>query len=270
MNLLFAINSTFFNQLKTTLYSIFENNSHTFDIYVLNNDLTADQISELERFCTRFDAQLYPVNVPADWFADAPVSKRYPETIYYRLLAHSLLPQEVTRILYLDADILCINSLAKIYQTDVSDYLYAACYHPSVTGVTDTVNKIRLGTYENKGYYNSGVLLMNLENIRRTVFKEDVYRYIADNALTLLLPDQDVLNGLYGKDTLPLTDTLYNYDVRYYTIYKMLSEGEATLDWIMEHTVFLHYCGKNKPWQPKNTSKFAVLYKHYRQKALRI
>ncbi|EKU16813.1 glycosyl transferase family domain protein [Streptococcus intermedius BA1] len=36
---------------------------------------------------------------------------------------------------------------------------------------------------------------------------------IAQNRFKLFLPDQDVLNALYGHLTLQIPDELYNYDV---------------------------------------------------------
>lgn len=46
-----------------------------------------------------------PVVVGEEAFEDAPTTDRYPETIYYRLLAHEYLPKELDKILYVDADI---------------------------------------------------------------------------------------------------------------------------------------------------------------------
>ncbi|OTE83185.1 UDP-galactose--LPS alpha1,2-galactosyltransferase WaaW, partial [Escherichia coli] len=89
-------------------------------------------------------------------FKTAPVSDRYPESIYYRLLAQNYLPQQVEKILYLDADILCINDLRPLYELTLGDFLYAAASHSKLTEVTTVINKVRLRNYESEGYYNSG------------------------------------------------------------------------------------------------------------------
>ncbi len=85
-----------------------------------------------------------------------------------------------------------------------------------------------------------------------------------------MLPDQDVFNALYGSQTLPLDDRIWNYDSRHYTNYKVKDAGNADMDWVMEHTVMLHFCGKNKPWKKSYSGRFAALYKHYRRQALLI
>lgn len=107
-------------------------------------------------------------------FEDAPTTNRYPETIYYRLLAHEYLPQDLDKILYVDADILCLNDMVALYEMDLEDKLYAAASHTSDGNISNLVNKLRLRNFEAESYFNSGVLLMNLEAIRQSVFRKDI------------------------------------------------------------------------------------------------
>ena len=129
--------------------------------------------------------------------------------------------------------------------------------------ITGPMNRIRLSAYETEGYYNSGVLLMNLPLIRRDVRAQDIFGYVEANRARLVLPDQDILNGLYGERILPMDEYRFNYDARRYNQYLLASQGELTMDWVMEHTAILHFCGKRKPWKKDYTGRFAALYKHY-------
>lgn len=266
MNLLFSINDKFVTQLSTVLLSIKLNTKpQDFHIYVLQKEKLA-RTADLEKVCTRLGMHYHPVLVDDNLFARAPVTDRYPTTIYYRLLAHELLPKELHKILYLDADILCINDLTSFYETDLDGYLYASAIHTELTNTTDVINKIRLQNFDADGYYNSGVLLMNLDSIRQRVDSADIFAYIRSHAHTLLLPDQDVLNALYGRQIKSVPDQLYNFDTRKGRVYETISFGEWTLDWVMSNTVILHYCGRDKPWLPeKNTGRFTALYKNYFQ-----
>ena len=83
-----------------------------------------------------------------------------------------------------------------------------------LTEVTTVINKVRLKNYESEGYFNSGVLLMNLTQLRQEVKEKEIAAFIQKNQLNLFLPDQDILNGLYGDRILGIPDQLYNYDVR--------------------------------------------------------
>lgn len=264
MDLLFSINDKFVAQLATTLLSI-KLNSHLqeVNVYVLQEQKLA-RTADLERFCKQLGMNYLPVLVDQDLFKNAPVTDRYPTTIYYRLLAHELLPKSVHKILYLDADILCINDIAQLYDTQIDDYLYASAIHTELTNTTEVINKIRLQNFDADGYYNSGVLLMNLDRVRKEVRDEDIFDYIRTH--TLLLPDQDVLNALYGRYIKSIPDQLYNFDTRKGRIYETISFGEWTLDWVIKNTVILHYCGRDKPWlTEKNTGRYTALYKQYFQ-----
>ena len=183
--------------------------------------------------------------------------------MYYRLLAPFLLPGEIKRILYLDPDILVINPLRPLWETDMEGRLFAAAAHTGKTELVNSVNKLRLGTGQD--YYNSGVLLMDLKAGRQDISPKEVYNFVEQHRRELLLPDQDILNVLYGERILPLEDVLWNYDARNYSSYVLRSGGLWDMEWVMEHTAILHFCGKEKPWKPNYRRRFGVLYRHYMQ-----
>lgn len=264
INLLFSIDDNFIDQLKTTIFSIYENSQkNDYTVYILQkNELL--NTPHLKDFFASLNMKYVPIILGNEsLFNNAPISKRYPETIYYRLLAHKYLPQELEKILYLDADILCINDITPLYNMELADNLYGASSHQGLTELTDAINKVRLDTYDNEGYFNSGVLLMNLSQIRQKVNENDIFDTIQKRGDYLLLPDQDILNALYGKYTTAIPDEIYNYDTRKSLIYQALSTGKWDLNWVIQNTVFLHFCGKDKPWIPSYNGNFRDLYKHY-------
>ena len=138
-----------------------------------------------------------------------------------------------------------------------------AAAHTGKTELANSVNRMRLNS--GSDYYNSGVLLMDLAAARREIDPEEIFRYVAEHKKELLLPDQDLLNALYGRRILPLDDALWNYDARNYNNYLLRSGGEQDTDWVMAHTAILHFCGKAKPWKPGYVYRFGVLYHHYAQ-----
>ncbi|MGY4104991.1 glycosyltransferase family 8 protein [Ignavigranum ruoffiae] len=269
MNLLFSIDDNFVDQMLTTLYSISCHHQEKMSVYILQKE-ALKETDKITDFINKLGYDYQPIIIGQTGFSDAPTTDRYPETIYYRLLAHEFLPEDLDRILYLDADILCINDFSNLYKLDLGLNLYAAASHTKVGNLLNKFNQKRLGLAEVTEYFNSGVLLMNLKQIRQQVRREDIFAFIEDNYRTLFLPDQDVLNGLYGPEIISLPDEVYNYDTRYGFIYESLSRGEWNSDWVMVHTVFLHFCGRNKPWIPKVADGLALLYKHYQAQAQKI
>lgn len=264
INILVTLDENYIPPLRAMLKSMFISNpGETFRVYMIHGGISQDAIRQLNNFCVYHGDELMPILVEDNAFAQAPVFRYYTKEMYYRLLACKLLPETMSRILYLDPDTLIINPLRELYETDLSGYLFGGCRHIGITGISEHVNKIRLNTYETEGYFNSGVLLMNLDKQRETIREADIYEYVSDHKNELILPDQDILNGLYGENIRPLDDSLYNYDARRYESYRMASLGEKDLEWVINNTAIIHFCGKNKPWRGPNRSRFGILYKHY-------
>lgn len=266
MNILVTLDKNYLEPLKVLITSLLLNNpGEFFDIYVASDDLTDDDLADVQRLCSRYESRIYLIRVEDDLFANAPTLRYYSRAMYYRLLAAQMLPKELDRILYLDPDMLVINPIRPLYETDMGDNLYAACIHKGLVNISKPVNQVRLSTYESEGYYNSGMLLMNLPAIREKVHASDIFAYAEKNRQLLVLPDQDILNGLYGKRILSLDERLWNYDIGGYSEYLLSSTGEKDINWVMQNTAILHFCGKRKPWHKSAHGRFTSLYKHYMQ-----
>ena len=264
MELLVTVDKNYILPLQVMLTSLYMNNpGEDVELYLLHSRLQEKELEPLEKQCGRLGYKFFPVKIEDSWFSQAPVTKQYPREMYYRLLAPCFLPQKLHRILYLDPDILVINSLKPLWETDMKGRLFAAAAHTGKTNLANNINQVRLGT-TNK-YFNSGVLLINLDQGRKEILPEEIFRYAGEHAKELLLPDQDILNAVFGSRTLELDDYLWNYDARNYSTYLLRSGGVCDMDWVMGNTGILHFCGKTKPWQAGYIHRFGILYKHYMQ-----
>ena len=186
---------------------------------------------------------------------------------YYRLLSPLILPRELKRVLYLDPDILIINPLRALWELDLQGKAFAAAAHTGLTEMANGINQVRLETEH--VYFNSGMMLTDLEAARGLVAAEDVFGCVSAREKDLILPDQDVCNILYGRQTMSIDDAVWNYDVHNYSKYLIRSGGKCSLDWVMQNTAVLHFCGKNKPWQEGYKNPFGMLYLHDQNLTLR-
>ena len=264
MELLVTVDKNYIQPLQVMLTSLYMNNpGEDVELYLLHSKLQEKELEPLEKQCGRLGYKFFPVKIEDSWFSQAPVTKQYPREMYYRLLAPCFLPQKLHRILYLDPDILVINSLKPLWETDMKGRLFAAAAHTGKTNLANNINQVRLGTTHK--YFNSGVLLINLDQGRKEILPEEIFQYAGEHAKELLLPDQDILNAVFGSRTLELDDYLWNYDARNYSTYLLRSGGVCDMDWVMGNTGILHFCGKTKPWQAGYIHRFGILYKHYMQ-----
>ena len=268
IQLLCALDANYLPQLRVLLTSIRLNNpGETFGLYLMHSGLPERELEGLERWCGEAGWEFHSVPMDAALFDGAPVTAQYPREMYYRLLAGQMLPDSLSRVLYLDPDILVINPLRELWETDMQGNMFAAAAHTGKTELANNVNRIRLGT--DHDYYNSGVLLIDLERCRSEVSPDELFAFVREHRRELVMPDQDLLNAVYGDSILPLDDALWNYDARNFNNYVLRSTGGQDMSWVMENTAILHFCGKAKPWKPNYIYRFGVLYRHYERLAER-
>ncbi|MBY7145045.1 glycosyltransferase family 8 protein [Virgibacillus sp. NKC19-3] len=268
MNILVTLNSNYIKPLKVMLHSLFVNNQEeAFTVYLMHTSMKEAELSDINQYIVERGHRLVVITVTNDYFQAAPVVKHYTKEMYYRLLAFQFLPSDLDKIVYLDPDILVINEIRTLYDIDISGYLYAAAYH-EVASATE-INKLRLKPYDMDAYYNSGVLVMNLNLQREKIKEQEIFNYVEEHKKRLLYPDQDIINALYSQDIKNLDEVIYNYDPRYYRFYKAVSSGRKDVDYVIHNTCFIHYRGKKKPWHKNYTGKFHSIYKHYEKQALK-
>ena len=259
MNLLFCINRNFLSLLETCLRSVvIRGGYHGYEAYVLHSDLDEQALEPL-RITFQEQVRFHLIRVPEDMFDGFPESRRYPKQIYYRLAAPLLLPRELERILYLDVDTVVINPLGELYETDFEGSYYVGCTH--TRELLTKLNQTRLCSQKAVAYINTGVLLLNLPELRENVRLEQICAYTRERKMALILPDQDILSALYA-DKVKLADTMrFNLSDRILGLYNADPTNEKrNLDWVRQNAVIIHYCGKNKPWKARYTGVLGEFY----------
>lgn len=247
MNILISTNSNYFMATIVMLESLFENNNQEkITVYMLYSNLPENEINSIyELIENKFQGKLILLQVDKKLFKDAPIISRFSEEVYYRLLAQDILPSSIDRVLYLDVDIIVNKSLSKFYNQNFDGNYLVVC-----EGIG--MSKIDKSTYENlnipfdEKYFNSGVILYNLEMLRQNFNIKTFFNYISKKRDVLTMPDQDVLNALF-YDKVKYNDyKLYNYGVIHI-------KSKNDLRFLKENTAIIHYIGNRKPWNYKYT-----------------
>ena len=152
---------------------------------------------------------------------------------------------------------------------NMRDSSVAAVYDSGIIG--DTAPGLDIPTekwlhsigVENGRYFNSGVLLVNLDYWREEGLMSKALDYISKNGSKLVFYDQDVLNALLHDCKLFLP---FRYNVQDGFLRRkrrIRPESIAALDQELLHPVIIHYTGGKKPWQYKSQHPYKGLYFHY-------
>lgn len=257
INILVTLDKNYIPHLNVMLFSLLERNPDChFDVYLLHAALSETDVLSTIRILGA-QGQLHLVCADSLELENAPTTSRYPKEIYYRIFAAQLLPESLDRILYLDPDLIVNGSIQSLYDLPMNDYFFAAASH---TGpFLRKVNGFRLDLEDDAPYINSGVMLMNLEQLRREQAPEEVFSFIETHHSSLILPDQDVISSLYGSKIHALDTYRYNMTERLYQRHAAF-EKDFDLEWVKEHSVIIHYCGRNKPWKENYIGQLDVFY----------
>ena len=257
MNLLVTLNEAYLPYLNTLLISIIRNNpSCQFTVYLLHTSVSQTAVVQTKKILGEH-GNLVMIEATDHGLDNAPTTEQFPREMYYRIFASKYLPGDVDRVLYLDPDIIVNGSLAELYNIPLDGYYFAAASHNGK--VMRFINGKRLDLKKECPYINSGVLLMNLDLLRKEQKYEDVFAYIEKKKSKLLLPDQDVISGLYGERILKLDTYIYNMTDRLYRYDRILGKRRS-FEWFKDNSVIFHYCGKNKPWKKNYSGAFGIFY----------
>lgn len=115
--------------------------------------------------------------------------------MWFRVFLGELLP-DLDRILYVDADTIVMDSLAPLAELELGDAYVAAVRNLFMPEHAD--RPARLGIPPGQVYFNSGVLLLNLDAIRRDDCQRDLLELARSGDERLVFPDQDALNLVLG------------------------------------------------------------------------
>lgn len=176
----------------------------------------------------------------SEYMPEANMSTRFTPACMLRLFA-DLIPDIPDKILYLDTDVLCRTSFKSFYNTDISDV--------EIAGVPDRYGKWFFGNVILHNYLNSGVLLMNMKNIRESGLFEKCRRLCRDKKM--FMPDQTALNKLSVKRKLPRK---YNeqWRIRSDTVFKHFTTFFKFFPYFRSVTV--------KPWEKDKMHQILGIY----------
>ncbi len=261
MNILVTINDKYVKQLNILLNSIqISNRNENFNVYILNRNLTIKHFKEIKKGLDLEKFHINDVKIDEEKIKSLPVYKeKYPVEIYFRIFAAKYLPNDIDRVLYLDSDTIVINKLDTLYNMDFEDNYFIATTH--IKKMLHKFNEIRLGMDKDEPYINTGVLLMNLKELRKIKIEEEVIDFVQRTEKKLILPDQDIISTIYGDKIKLVSDLKYNLGDRNLNFYNLNNpKSKIGIKWICKNTVIIHYFGRNKPWNNGYVGKLGCFY----------
>lgn len=252
INIVCATDDRYAPYCGVMLTSLFENNKDSqVEVYIMiGKPLQEQNQVKFVELAKQYGTKITYCVVNTRFLEQLPINKeninRWSIAIYYRLYAEELLPSTIDKVLYLDCDTIVNSSLKELFDMDW-DGIAVGAVPDMCTEWTEFYD--RLGYDNMKGYFNSGVVLMNLDYWRKHNIGQQCLRWLANHYDILVNPDQDVLNVVLAdkKLTLPVT---YNYQIQLRMPYFFDTFSEALKEEILktDHPIIIHFTSELKPW----------------------
>lgn len=189
-----------------------------------------------------------------DYFLSIRIPPNYPKAIFHRLLIHRFLPN-YEKALYFDVDIIVKKDIAGLFDIDLEGK-YAAVIKELMQ---DGAYCRRLGI-ETVAYFNSGVMVLNLDKMRMDSCEKD-FLDLAQSG-SFWFPDQDILNIRFARSTL-CASPLYNYIIPRYMDRYRNSPRLCPERLMLKNAAVIHFTSA-KPWVDGSVPMAASWRKHYR------
>jgi lipopolysaccharide biosynthesis glycosyltransferase len=256
--------------LATTLRAIVESNrsSWPLEFHVLCDGFCEDTRMKVFNSLPKESAAIrwVPVDVtPFGGFSggfscgDGPSKARHVSKMTYaRLLIPRIFPDTISRVLYLDTDLLVLDDLVPLWETDLGGAVLAAVedlfFHTAF--VTDGLDPELMRAeprYEGlprvRDYFNAGVLLIDLDRWREKRISEKALEYLTRYSESPHM-DQDALNFVCDNLWKKL-DPRWNVQDHQ----KRIGEGRPGI---------VHFVSDSKPWIVRARSPNAGFYDAFR------
>lgn len=185
-----------------------------------------------------------------------PHSRTFPPEAAAPLLLPDVLPPDLERVIFLDADLLVLDDISGLWTRDLSGRALAAVVDPSIPwcrsprGVKGWRDR---GIQRTAAYFNAGVLVVDLESWRRRDMTGRALEYIREVGDGGDFLHQEALNAVAWDDWLPL-EARWNVPAtagRWF--------DPTTADALAEPAI-VHFAGRMKPWRMPSGSRFAAAY----------
>lgn len=264
--IVFAINDVYVKYFLILAVSILENSKGSeYEFNILHKDISEKNQDIIREFIVSKGSKVNFINMNSailnlnmeKYLNDDIEFNHITVEAFFRYFIPELFPQ-YNKVIYLDSDILVLNDLKSLYETDITNYSLAAISDRFIQKVLKT----KMSSFPNenmtvdkyfetklhkktKDYFNSGVLLLNSDKMRRENALQKLLDFTIKNS-PLIFPDQDALNGVFENDVKYLDNKYNGFRIK-----------DKELD-------IVHFVGGQKPWNYSlENNKYFETYWYY-------
>ncbi len=255
VTVVFSANDNHAMLLGVALCSLFENKKGDYPIriFVMDGGISMKNKARLRELEQRYHFAIEYVVPDAKLFEGISTEWR-PIPAYYRVAIGRTLPADCHKALYMDCDIVVKGDIAELFHENlegktiaaVPDY-YQEFWKEKLVGMCQ---ELSVPMPQEFFYFNSGVMLIDLERWRTLDIESKLFAFIRANPDKLWVADQHPLNVVLIGDCTALP-AKYNFDPAPTNLHRL------------REPFIIHFSGGTKPWYRLSALEFRDEYIRY-------
>ena len=275
MNVMYAADDHYAELMGVSMLSLLEQNKQVEEIcfYIVVDHVSPENIAKIQSLVQQYGRKV-------EFFEKPNIKKllgvelktlRWSDSAYSRLFLKELFgdPPFIKKLLYLDCDTLILSSLQELWETDVENFLGAACLE-----CMSNMHKKILGRKKEDNYFNSGVLLLNVDRWVKEDVQTSVIEFIRKHNGKTEYVDQGVINGVVCDrfclvaPRYNLTSLAYDFTYEEMQIYRKPEFGYSRQAWeaAIKNPAVIHFTTSFlsiRPWFEGSKHPYAELWREY-------
>lgn len=253
---IFAADDNYFFPLYISILSLLKtaNKNVAYDIRILHpscfSEINRNSILKLVSIYQHCTATFYNMQ---DTYKETKLSISHITTpTYYRLSLPSIM-NDLDKCIYLDVDIIVKQNLADLFNVNIEQYYIAGVRAPDYLypNIDYTLNELNIPNLDK--YVNAGVLLINLQKMRKDNLEQQFNELLPLNYSS---QDQHIINkACYPNIYIipPIFNAMTKYDLLDDNIYDsrkdlQLAYSKTEWDIARQNPSIIHYADSKKPW----------------------
>ena len=233
------------------------------EIHLISPDIESSGLQELSQCIRKAGGKLHLYRVTNEQhtaFHITSDANRLSSAAYYRIFLPDILPRDIERVLYIDGDTIVLNSLKPLAEINLTGKALAAVHD---FNLDDGPKRCaRLGYSPQGGYFNSGVLLMNLNYWRENHLIQQCLETFHQHPERIVYDDQDLLNAVVSERVFWLTADWNAQDICYRSKFKKALHLSQEDKLRLRTPSIVHFTGTMKPWHWKSMHPLRKAYFH--------
>jgi lipopolysaccharide biosynthesis glycosyltransferase len=256
-----------------SITSLFENNRHIDDInvYILGDGLSDESVRRLDETAGKYGRRINYIdttelvemmkrlNIPA---------YRGSYTANFKLFVPMVIAKNIDRLLYIDSDTVVTGDIMPLFDMPMEGMPVGMSLDS--LGVK---HKALIGLSADDGYYNTGVMLFDLQEWKKQMCTEKIIEHVQNVRAHYMSPDQDLANVVLRQHIYRLgaeynvqpVHMVYDYDMYTKSFGQPGYYGREEIDAAVERPVIIHFFRflGQFPWDEESVHPDTQIFDHY-------